>query len=288
MFRQVVAFETAQRPFACCTFCLATPSARPTHCGSMFPSKSIFIGISPRQMACPVIGSTTSFRPATTMSGSVPTTAWYAMTVLDSDFSTARIPQLPFDEIHTLYEDTDGSIWIGTTRGVARYQLGQPARLECVPTFSGRTVHAFLRDSRGTLWIGTEDATYVSENGTVFEPLEDAPRNVRAICEDQDGTLWFGSHVGLFYREGPTYRQVVHDRLPKDAPMDEGIPTRRVNAIYCDESGDLWIGTYRTLLHMRNRPVYYAWSRARFTADLRHRANSQRRIVCGRSLRRLS
>ena len=161
--------------------------------------------------------------------------------------------QLPFDEIHALYEDTDGSIWIGTTRGVARYQLGQPARLECVPTFSGITVRAFLRDRRGMIWIGTEEATYVSENGTVFEPLEDAPRNVRAICEDQDGTLWFGSHVGLFYREGPTYRQVVHDRLPKDAPMDEGIPTRRVNKIYCDANGDLWIATYRTLLHMRDR-----------------------------------
>jgi len=159
---------------------------------------------------------------------------------------------LPFDEIRTLYEDTDGSIWIGTTRGVARYQLGQPARLEHVPAFFGRSVYSFLRDRRGTLWIGTEKATYVSEDATVFQRLDDAPRNVRAICEDRDGTLWFGSNVGLFYREGSTYRQVVHDRLPKDAPMDEGVPTRRVNAIYCDEGGDLWIATNRTLLHMRN------------------------------------
>ncbi len=168
-------------------------------------------------------------------------------------FNHDNAPQLPFDEIRTLYEDTNGSIWIGTTRGVARYHNGQPATLEHVPAFSGKTVYAFLRDRRGRLWIGTEDETYVSTSETVYQPLENAPKNVRALCEDQDGTLWFGSNVGLFYREGSTYRQVIHDRLPKEAPLGESVPTRRVNVIYCDEGGGLWVGTNRTLLHLRDR-----------------------------------
>lgn len=170
-------------------------------------------------------------------------------------FDRTNVPQMPFHEIRALYEDTDGSLWIGTTRGAARYRLGTPARFESLPTFAEILVWTFFRDRRGVLWIGTEEATYVSQDGIVFERLEDAPQNVRTICEDRDGTLWLGSHEGLFYREGATYQQVIHERLPKDAPPDESVPTRRVNAIYCDQGGDLWIGTNRALLRMRNRQL---------------------------------
>jgi signal transduction histidine kinase/ligand-binding sensor domain-containing protein len=167
-------------------------------------------------------------------------------------FNRANSGQLPFNEIRTLYEDTDGSIWIGTTRGVARYKLGHPARLENVPQLSSRSAYAFLRDRHGMLWIGTDAETYVGTSESGFQALTNAPRDVRAICEDHNGTLWFGANEGLFCREGLTYRQVIHDRLPKDAPVDESVPTRRVNAIHCDENGDLWIATNRTLLHLRN------------------------------------
>jgi signal transduction histidine kinase/ligand-binding sensor domain-containing protein len=165
-------------------------------------------------------------------------------------FSPRITPQLPSGEIRVLYESRDGYLWIGTTVGLTRHLPGRPGRFEKVPAVSGKTVRAIYEDSAGTLWIGTRDETYVRGSGLNFEIVEDAPTNVRAICEDHSGTLWFGSHSGLFRRQGKTYEQITHERLPARTPTSSGIPQTRVNAIVAVDGGGLWIGTNRALLHM--------------------------------------
>lgn len=158
--------------------------------------------------------------------------------------------QTSFNEIRVLYEGRDGFLWIGSTAGLTRYRPGRPGTFEEVPAVSGKTVRAIYQDSAETLWIGTQEETYVRGNGLNFEIMEDAPTNVRAICEDRSGTLWFGSHTGLFRRQGTTYEQITHERLPAHTSIGSGIPQTRVNTILADDDGGLWIGTNRALLHM--------------------------------------
>lgn len=167
-------------------------------------------------------------------------------------FNRAVTQQLPLNEMRALYEGRDGCLWIGTTAGLTRYRPGRPGVFEEVPAASGQTVRAIYEDSANTLWIGTQEETYVRRKGLNIEIVEDAPRNVRAICEDQNGTLWLGSHFGLFRRQGTTYEQITHERLPKYTSTDKGVPQSRVNAILADDDGSLWIAANRALLHMRD------------------------------------
>lgn len=61
---------------------------------------------------------------------------------------------------------------------------------------------------------------------------------------------WSGANSGLYRSEGSGYIRIAHERLPVEQPVGSGVPYSRVNTLLVDASGDLWIGTNRTLLHM--------------------------------------
>jgi signal transduction histidine kinase/ligand-binding sensor domain-containing protein/CheY-like chemotaxis protein/HPt (histidine-containing phosphotransfer) domain-containing protein len=105
---------------------------------------------------------------------------------------------LPEESVFALLADPDGSLWIGTRRGISRLR---GARIEPGPA-GGPTDNVFLfhRDRAGTLWIGTRSGLYRYRDGafrafTTRDGLFDD--RVFSLLEDDHGNFWMSSNHGV-------------------------------------------------------------------------------------------
>jgi len=148
--------------------------------------------------------------------------------------------------VWSLARDPDGTLWIGTHgRGLHRLRPGpSPPRIEPLdgPPSAERVVRAILRDQTGALLVGTDSGLFRfeerQEKGDSRFTLVPGTGALGIYFLDQapDGTLWIGTGNGV-------YRIDQGGRLaPFRVP---GGPGRAlIRAIFPDERGVLWIGTY--------------------------------------------
>ncbi|MDE2161214.1 MAG: diguanylate cyclase, partial [Burkholderiales bacterium] len=145
---------------------------------------------------------------------------------------------LPHDSVLALERARDGSVYIGTKRGLYRADAaGRGVRRVPVP---GRdpaaSTWALLADG-DRLWIGGQtDGVWTLDlahggGGAVALPLRD--RRVVSLARGGGGSLWIGTRSGLACRAG--------DGTLTPAPALRGA---FVSALRRDRRGRLWVGTY--------------------------------------------
>ena len=147
------------------------------------------------------------------------------------------------------HEDADGTLWLGTSKGLMCLRPDHPLRLiEDQDTWDVR------RAQDGSLWLTTwgggivrysHDQLEAAVNGEIVPDVlrTDHKRDgihPRTACihEDSDGTLWFGTLSGLVrYRDG------------RFAQMDWLQPwhSRYVDCVYRDSGGTLWVASLNGL-----------------------------------------
>ena len=102
--------------------------------------------------------------------------------------------------------DRAGAMWIGTDRGLNRFQGSDPAsgieRFDRDDGLRGLMVITGFEDSEGTLWLGTNGGGVTRfKNGTfrTFTAKEGLlSEQAWAILEDGSGHLWMSSDEGIF------------------------------------------------------------------------------------------
>ncbi len=155
------------------------------------------------------------------------------------------------DKVQAFFADRDGTLWIGTTLGLARERNG---RLETVSLPGGRglgSVLAITRSPDGALWIGTERGLFrddVGEGGrrkvTLYTAREGLPDDrVQALAVGPGGDLWAGTAGGLGRLRAGAWTTFT---------AREGLPSDVVNALLADRDGNLWVGTRRGLCRFRD------------------------------------
>ncbi|NHZ42732.1 response regulator [Massilia sp. CCM 8693] len=161
---------------------------------------------------------------------------------------------LPHPVAMALAQDGDGFIWIGTQRGLARWDgyrmlsfVHNAADPYSVPADFIQALHV---DRRGRLWIGTatgglamydkmhERFIRFAAGAAGAAGLADAAIN--AIASDGVGGVWVGTPSGLDYVD-PARAAVRHYR--PDPGVPGSLPDARVRALHLDRKGNLWIGT---------------------------------------------
>ncbi len=132
--------------------------------------------------------------------------------------------------------DSDGSVWIGTARGLNLYARGviepSPPGLP-----EGAPIYAVLRDRVGRLWAGSETGLYYFENGA-FQRFTDAKvelKSVSSLLQDRDGGLWIGTQSQGLFR--------YSDRGLEQLSSTDGLTNNRVTALVEDHEGGIWIAT---------------------------------------------
>jgi ligand-binding sensor domain-containing protein len=190
---------------------------------------------------------------------------------------------LPNSWIRSLLAARDGTLWIGTLKGLASWMDGT---LTQYPELAGHSVNTLVADREGTIWAGG----YAGPTGTLCAIKNGSARCDRngfgqwvgSLYEDRDGTLWATAQTGLWrwrpgapkhypmpdstigssqalnengngrllIAAGDGIRQLVEDKgiaYPLLGARSEFRPERLLR----DRDGGLWIGTVdRGLLHI--------------------------------------
>ncbi|HUL01658.1 MAG TPA: two-component regulator propeller domain-containing protein, partial [Gemmatimonadales bacterium] len=191
---------------------------------------------------------------------------------------------LPSDYIAGLLVARDGTLWIGTLKGLASWKAGTltqypelagrhvlriledregsvwaaaayPGRLCTIRNGSvachgddgslGAGVHDLFEDKRGGLWVGLRDALCRWKPGPRrCYPLTEEPNGIQ-LAEDEDGALLVGT--------GGTVRRFV-DGKTEAYPHASGVRPFHTRELLRDRDGGLWIGTLELgLVHMHQR-----------------------------------
>ena len=141
--------------------------------------------------------------------------------------------------ILALFEDAEGSVWVGTeSEGLTQLKDRKFTTYTTREGLASDLVKSIYEDREGRLWVGTYGGglsllkdgtvrTYTTEQGL-------ASNIVLSLAGGADGALWVGTPDGL---------SRLRDGEFKTYTSAEGLPHDFVRSIYADRAGALWVGT---------------------------------------------
>ena len=131
--------------------------------------------------------------------------------------------------ITTLFQSSDGAIWVGSTTGLHRFD-GTTWTQEL--SGIGMEIAVPIESSDGIIWVGGELIGLHSYDGTTWEK-QLIRVEVRALLESNDEAIWAGTaNNGLFRYDGTTWRKAEVDISP-------------VNTLLQSSDGTIWAGGSR-------------------------------------------
>ncbi len=201
----------------------------------------------------------------------------------------AKTPPESFSEPTYSYQDSEGSIWVGTLRsGLFRFRKQIIIGYSKAEGLLNNNVYPIFQDSRGTIWVGTASGLYRYQDGK-FEVIRGSENfEVYSIAESSDGRILTGLYspkdsneavyevkqnqvkyfvkpekaiTAAIYSEpngalwlGLVQKGLVRIRNGQQQHFDEkdGLAAKDVRVIISDGSGGLWIGSYGGLTHFKD------------------------------------
>ncbi|QYF93678.1 diguanylate cyclase [Massilia sp. PAMC28688] len=162
---------------------------------------------------------------------------------------------LPGERVNTIFEDSAGAIWAGTTYGLARYNPGTNDFTRFVSDKKPgkhQVIRKIISDGKGGMWVGTwgglQHFDPASGKFRLFQPKAGAPHAIRsdsveALALDARGGLWIALYPsGLDYLD-PVSGKFRHFNV--DTPQQPDPVANKVEALAMDADQRLWIGTRR-------------------------------------------
>ncbi len=144
-------------------------------------------------------------------------------------------------KITTMAEDAQGHIWIGTFRGLNKYNVHEYHQYFCTDDSLGlpdNQITHLLRDSKNRFWIATVNGVclYTDKDNFQIIPIESSNKNVLKIMEDHNGRIFMNTSTQL-YAYNPDTEKIICV-LPDIDPQH----TFHVQC-HIDADNNLWIVT---------------------------------------------
>ena len=142
-------------------------------------------------------------------------------------YSDPESPQISADisnqKVTSFAEDEFGHIWIGTFRGLNRYNVHEYHQYFCTDeqnSLPDNQIQAIFKDSQNRLWVSTVNgmSLYTAEDDFTRIPMEGPSNNAMQIFEDSKGDIYISTSISLcrYDGEGMIFEEVlgVQDQEP--------------------------------------------------------------------------
>jgi ligand-binding sensor domain-containing protein len=176
--------------------------------------------------------------------------AWFAddgkgIIILDENGNQAMTlttaDGLPSDNVQALLLDTNGTMWIGTNQGFAKYENNTLSTVfgsdsKDLPNIY---IRALSLDQDGNILLGTFTgvAKYDGSTATtLIDFLKDGFNEARLtnLACTSTGQIWIGTDQGVIYGDGSTGWNLLNTK--------NGLLTNYVSALTVDQFDSIWIG----------------------------------------------
>jgi signal transduction histidine kinase/ligand-binding sensor domain-containing protein/CheY-like chemotaxis protein len=199
---------------------------------------------------------------------------------------------LPQDSVQTILQTRDGFLWVGTERGLARFDGLRFDVFKSTNTGGIKInyIEVLFESRDATLWIGTRDSGLLAMKNGKFAayPMANVPggEDVTSIQQDRDGSLWIGFKSGglghltdgkltvLTTKQGLSSNSIEALLSAADGTLwvatddggldhwdgrrftvfdtKNGLPSDSISSLFEDADGALWIGTNRGLARLKS------------------------------------
>ena len=167
-----------------------------------------------------------------------------------------RFTEVPgFDkslDVFAIYQDRRGWLWVGTQRGVARWDEKSWVTYTTRDGLASDRVQAIADDSSGNVWIGTEGGGLNRWRDGKWFAYRKSPDglpsdNVSALYADAEDVLWVGTDGGGLAR--------LHEGKWARYTREEGLVSNSIGYLIDDAQGYLWMGSNAGLMRAPKRAL---------------------------------
>ncbi len=142
------------------------------------------------------------------------------------------------EEYADLFEQTDGSIWVGSSRGAYKIDFNSfVAKSLTLTNGLKKSVHTLLQTSNGDIWGGHHDGIFSIKNGQYrfyeFGPHQEIG-TTSVLKLDAAGKIWMLFEKKLWHIDPHGEIDLSKPAYSLDKPA---------NTLEIDKQGNLWIGT---------------------------------------------
>lgn len=208
------------------------------------------------------------------------------LNLLDADTGSIQhfySPEIPSDNARYAYQDAPGSVWVGTSYGLAHGTRDIEGNWDFKPYnekhgLSDNTIHSILADKRGRLWMGTNRGLSVFDpeteqftNHGTSTNLQGLEFYIHSCMMAENGEMYFGGMNGLnhFFPEEVRTREfspgIMLDFL--SVRLGDSRPLRKDEKVVLDHDENFFNIGFTAIEYINNANCDFAYKLDGFAED---------------------
>ncbi len=182
------------------------------------------------------------------------------------------------NDITAIFEDNQGSLWIGTENGLNLFdpntETFQQIFLSNSTLPASNGIKSIVQGEANTLWVATSNTLYRINKGSLqLEAITEVNNHneihpldlLSTMYMDKSGILWIGFQQGMIKFDTKPRKFELYRKNYRGIP---NFASNDIGALFEDDLGQIWIGTWEKGLDIYNRATqqvvhYDAMSRDR-------------------------